>query len=264
MLDYSFESVFENLALEETLAQGTTWNGFRRTVRLWVDPPAVVIGRFQDLTAEVDSALCEKNSVPIARRFTGGGAVFHDGGNLNFTVVMEGTERMPPSKLHENFSSIVMDALGELGVKTSFFPPNSILVSGRKVSGGAAAFGKHFIFWHSSILVSTDTNLLENVLSPSRKATSKGFIRSRWREVTTLQDALGRPVRVEEVKHQLARAVERALGVGLELDDLRGDEKEHSALLLAQKYSSPQWNIYGHLPKTLERKGRVSHTTIAV
>jgi len=254
MLDHSYESAFQNLALEETLAQSALWNEFRPTVRLWVDPPAVVVGRFQDVKAEVDTAICEQNNVQIARRFTGGGAVFHDDGNLNFTVVTKGAEGTPLTKLHEKYLSIVMGALGKLGVKASFSPPNSILVSGRKLSGSAAALGTHFTFWHSSILVSTDTDLLERVLSPSRKITSTRFIRSRWQQVTTLQAALGKPVRIEEVKHQLARSVEKTLGISLEMDDLRSDEKERLASLHAQKYSSPQWNLYGNC-KENGRKG---------
>lgn len=246
ILDHSCESVFQNLALEETLAQSTSWNEFRPTVRLWVDPPAVIVGRFQDVKTEVDTAICEQNDVQIARRFTGGGAVFHDEGNLNLTAVTKRTQRIPPTKLHEKYSSIVMDALGKLGVKASFFPPNSILVSGRKLSGGAAALGNHFTFWHSSILISTDTDLLERVLLPSRKMTLTRFIRSRWQQVTTLQAVLRKPVRIEEVKHQLARSLETILGISLEIDDLRSDEKERLASLHAQKYSSAQWNLYGN------------------
>jgi lipoate-protein ligase A len=245
MLDHSYASAFQNLAFEETLAHSTLSDGFRPTVRFWVDPPAAVVGRFQNVEAEVDAAICEQNNVQIVRRFTGGGAVFHDEGNLNFTVVTKRTEEIPLTKLHERYSSIIIDAMSEFDVRTSFSPPNSILASGRKLSGGAAALGKHFAFWHSSILVSTDTGLLERVLSPSRNIISTSFVRSRWQQVTTLQAALRKPVHIEEVKNQLVRSVEKALGINFEMDHVTNAEDERSASLCAQKYRSPRWNLQG-------------------
>ncbi len=262
MLNLSYNSPFKNLALEETLAHSTLSEEFRPTLRLWVDPPAVIMGRFQDVASEVDTTICDRNNVQIARRFTGGGAVFHDEGNLNFTVVTKRTKRISLTKLHEINSSIIMHTLSKLGAKVSFSPPNTILVSGRKISGAAAALGNHFTLWHSAILISTNTDLLERVLSPSREVRSTRFVRSRWQPVTTLQASLGKLVSMEEVRLQLTKSVERVLGVTIENGDLRSDEKMRFELLHARKYSSSDWNLRGDYKEN--EKGRVTHTTIAV
>ena len=246
LLDLSYDSVFLNLAFEEALARNTVSSNFRSTVRFWVNPPSVVLGRFQESSTELDAKLCEENNIQIARRFTGGGAVFHDQGNLNFTIVTRRKERTALSQLHEIDSSIVLEALGGLGLRATFLSPNSILIGGRKVSGAAAAMGSDFTLWHSSILVSTNVDTLKLVLAPSEKAHSTRFVRSQWQPVTTLQAALGRTIGLDDVKEQLMRSVEESLGVRLEVDTPSTEEENRVGRLYRRKYSLSEWNLYGN------------------
>ncbi len=245
LLDLSCSSVHENLALEEALARTASSENFRPTVRFWVNPPSVVLGRFQRTADEVDMTLCEQYGVQVARRFTGGGAVFHDEGNLNFTIVNRRNEAISLAKLHEDASSIVIDALSELGVKTTFLSPNSILVGDRKVSGAAAALGSGFVLWHNSILVSANVHTLELVLAPSKKIHSTPFVRSRWHPVINLQGALGKRIGLDYVKLQLIRSLEAILHVKLKTNGLNADEEAWFRRLYDRKYSSPDWNQHG-------------------
>ncbi len=249
VLDLSYGSVFENLALEEALARTTQSANFQPTVRFWVDPPSVVLGRFQRTTDEVDTALCEQYGVQIARRFTGGGAVFHDEGNLNFTIVNRGNGTLSPTKLHEDDSSIVVDALRGLGMKASFLSPNSILVGSRKVSGAAAALGNGFTLWHNSILISSNIDILERVLAPSRKIDSTPFVRSRWCPVSTLEAVLGKRIGLEQVKSQLVSSLQSILGVKVKAGRLNADEEATFSSLFDGKYSSLDWNQDGNCKK---------------
>jgi lipoate-protein ligase A len=246
MLDVSCSSVFQNLALEEALARSTLSAEFRPTVRFWLNPPSVVFGRFQETSAEVDTSLCEENNIQIGRRFTGGGAVFHDEGNLNLTIVTRNKDRIPPTRLHSTNSSIVLDALRGLGLKATFLSPNSILLGDRKVSGAAAALGSDFTLWHTSILVSTNVDTLDLVLSPSKKSNATRFVRSQWKPVTTLQAALGKRVSVDDVKFQLIRSMRESLRVKLEEDGLGTVEERWFTSLYGRKYSSPGWNLFGN------------------
>lgn len=246
LLELSYTSVFQNLALEEALARNTSTATFRPTIRLWVDPPAVVVGRFQNVKTEVNMEFCKQNNVSIARRFTGGGAVFHDEGNLNLTIVRRRPEGIMLPEFHEANSSIVMDLLDNLGLEGTFIPPNSIHVSGKKVSGAAAALSRQFVFWHASILISTDTDMLNQVLLPNRQNHAAYFIRSRWQPVTTLEAALGKNLEIEDVKRQLVSSLESLLQVRLEANGLFDDEEQHMVSLHAGKYSSDEWNLYGH------------------
>jgi lipoate-protein ligase A len=120
-LDLSYESAFMNLALEEALALNTFSEGTQLlpTVRFWVNPRAVVIGRFQEASSEVDIARCKLSDVQVARRFTGGGAVFHDEGTLNFTIISKPSERPSVSEFQDQNLRLVLQAFDSLGLSGS-------------------------------------------------------------------------------------------------------------------------------------------------
>lgn len=245
VLDLSFPLVSQNLALEEALARGVELGDSKPTIRFWTNPCSAVIGRFQQVESEVDVAFCERSQIPIARRFTGGGAVFHDAGNLNFTIAGPRHENVPMSKMQENNSSIVLQALEEFGLEASYTPPNSIEVSGKKVSGAAAALGRGFAFWHASILISTDTKLLSRVLRPSRSTGPTKFVHSRWKQVTTLEDLIGVHVDVEDIKTRLLSIFEKQLHTETERRKLTSVEQDRLSALHTQKYTSREWTFTG-------------------
>jgi lipoate-protein ligase A len=255
LLDCSYDSAFRNLATEEALARSASSKNFRPTIRFWVNPQSVVLGRFQEPSAEVDTSLCQRSGIQIARRFTGGGAMFHDKGNLNFTIVTRPEMRANLTRLNETASAIILDALRGLGLKGSILSPNLIIVGTKKVSGSAAALGSGFVLWHSSILVSTDIEILELVLAPSRKANMAHFVHSRWHPVTTLQDALGHSVSVDDVKSRLIKSAQEILCVKLEAGRLRTDEERWFTSLYNRKYSSPNWNRNGKYEEIQEGLG---------
>ena len=245
LLEQSYGSVFQNLAIEEALARSALSSTFRPTIRLWVNPQSVILGRFQKASTEVDTSLCQQSGIQIARRFTGGGAVYQDEGNLNLTLVIQQGERHTQPRLSETASAIVLDALRSFGLKGSFLAPNSIMLGERKISGGAAASGKGFALWHGSLLVSTNVDTLESVLAPSRQKHTTHYVRSRWHPVTTLEAAVGRKVSVEEVQSKLTESAQEILSAKLEPDGLRADEERWFTSLYARKYSSPNWNSNG-------------------
>ena len=244
-LDLSLPSAAENLALEEALARCTPSKDFLPTLRLWTNPPTVVVGRFQNVNSEIDMDLCIRENIAIARRFTGGGAVYHDSGNLNLTIVMRPPWKIQVTDFQRNALSIVMNFLDDLQLQHTFVSPNSIHVDGRKIAGGAAALGRDFLLWHASILISTDIELVSQLLAPSRENSEGDFIRSRWHPVTTLVAALGKPVSMGELKHQLQAAARKSFDVKFSPGELRDDEKERVHSLHRNKYSTAQWNLSG-------------------
>lgn len=245
LLDVSSHSVFHNLALEEAVARRASSGKFTPSVRVWANPPCVILGRFQQRTQEVDVQLCAERGIQIARRFTGGGAVYHDEGNLNFTIVTRSHERPFPNEFQKLGSSILMDTLSSLGLESSLLSPNSFLLGKRKVAGAATALGKDFALWHSSILISTDIRILEKVLAPSKNSKVTGYVRSRWLPVTSLQEALKSHVELADVKKMLVASAEKVLGQHLRLGRVRNDEAELSNYLYTQKYALPEWNQSG-------------------
>ncbi len=215
------------------------------TIRTWTNTLAVVVGRFQEVSAEVDVDLCQYNSIEIGRRFTGGGTVFHDKGNLNLTIITPKREGMSPSRFNATNCNMILHLLEHLGVKSVIVSPNSIEISGRKISGAAAAFGNNFAFWHASILVSTDTDLLYQVLLPGKVSKQTKFTPSKWRPVVSLEKALGKRVKLEDVKCQLLRSCARFYGVEVEGGKLSMDEERLMESLHARKYRTNKWNLHG-------------------
>jgi lipoate-protein ligase A len=248
ILTLSYDSPFMNLALEEALARSNCSEDPQHlpTVRFWRNPNSVVIGRFQEATGEVDLAECNLSQVQVARRFTGGGTVFHDEGTLNFTVVTRPADNPPVLKFQERNLRVVLEALSNLGLDCSLSSPNSILADGRKLCGAAAALGKTFVFWHCSIMVTTNTRLLERVLRPSKERNLTRFVHSKWNPVTTVANALSKLMSIDDVTRALITAIQNEFGVEFEAAPLSVEEEKCSKALLARKYSSSEWNLYGN------------------
>ncbi len=248
VLNLSYDSPFRNLALEEALARKncSEKSQYTPTVRFWRNPNSVVIGRFQETAAEVDLAECKQSQVQVARRFTGGGTVFHDEGTLNFTVVTKPADNPSILKFQEQNLRVVSEALDDLGVDCSLSGTNSILADGRKLCGAAAALGKTFAFWHCSIMVTTNTRLLERVLSPSKAKTLTRFVHSKWNPVTTVTTVSSKPINIDEVTRTLIATIQNQFSVELEASPLSEKEEEYSKELLTRKYSSNEWNFYGN------------------
>jgi len=193
---------------------------------------------------EVDTNLCKKHGVAIVRRFTGGGAVYHDEGNLNFTILNRRQDETLAT-IHEINSSYIIAALRNMGLQSECVAPNSVHLDGRKISGAACALNSHYVLWHASILVSTNTTILRQVLSPSRETIQSKFVRSKWRPVTTLNEHLSKPVNVEEFSLQLTRSIRQLTGVDVEPGRLSKTEEEMSRTLYDRKYGSTRWNLHG-------------------
>jgi len=243
ILDLSYDSAFQNLAFEEALVRSDS--NLAHTARVWVNPPAVIVGRFQDVKSEIDLELCERNNIQIARRFTGGGAVYHDAGTLNFTIVKPTRPNLPLLESYKLNASIVQNCLTLLGLNSEFVAPNSIEVSGRKICGAAAGVTRDYSLWHSSILVSTDLEILRRVLMPSRVSYGSSYIRSNWKPVVNLNDALGRNLSMAQVKESLLLSVEKISGAKPQLMQPTQAELGQMHALLNDKYSTYNWNHQG-------------------
>jgi len=242
-LDTSYDSVYRNLALEEALI--TTQQSDKATrMRIWTNPPAVVAGRFQDVRLEADTSLCERENIAIARRFTGGGTVYHDPGNLNFTLVSWEPSIDLKAIQHRNIS-ILNEMLLRLHIDSTITSPNSISVAGRKISGASVAVKRNLVLWHASLLVSTDPLTITHVLAPSRRQFITNRVRSRWEPVTNLQRELSRSVETREVKQQFLNTVEDMFQVRLRRSELSSSDEAETIRLHDLKYATTEWIYEG-------------------
>ncbi len=236
-----------NLAIEEALLRQTAKREGPPIIRFWRNRRAVVIGYSQCVEAEVDLELCRIRGIEIVRRITGGGAVYHDLGNLNYSIVIRSDHPLVRGlDIQESYSvflSGVVECLKRFGVNPSVDPPSSLLAHDRKISGNAQTRKRGVILHHGTVLVSSDLDLLSRVLRPRKKASRKSGVPSDRRPVTNLSDEINRRVSMRAVKESLRRSFEEAFSVKLAYSHLTSEEKEASRILYDEKYSRREWNF---------------------
>lgn len=168
---------------------------------LWQNEPTVVIGRNQNTLAEVNSSFIKERGIHVVRRLSGGGAVYHDLGNLNFTFIVDAEKERVSN--FEYFTRPVIQALASLGVQAEFSGRNDITIDGKKFSGNAQYWSKGRLLHHGTILFNSDLSVVQEALNvKADKLQSKGVksVRSR---VTNIYPYLKSPITIEEFKEVL-------------------------------------------------------------
>ncbi|GAB6280162.1 MAG: lipoate--protein ligase [Thermovirga sp.] len=227
-----------NLAIEEYLLDRVEDGAM--TLYLWQNDRTVVIGRNQNAWRECRTDLLEKEGGRLARRLSGGGAVYHDLGNCNFTF-------LATSKAYDFLRQVkvLIGALRNLGIDAEFGGRNDITAAGRKISGNAFYRGKSGRFHHGTILISVDMDRMGRYLLPSRaKLAAKGVVSIRSRVANLCEIKPG--VEVEDVRNALRRSFQEEFGHGRILDPepLMTDE---TVVGLRKRYASRSW-VYGKTP----------------
>lgn len=241
-----------NLALEEyVLKELPTKEDF---IFLWQNANSVIIGRNQNTIEEVNAQYVKEQNVSVVRRITGGGAVYHDMGNLNFSFVTNTTQDNINN--YRKFTDPVIQALKSYGVPAEFGGRNDILVEGMKVSGNAQSYHKHRFLHHGTILVDADLTMLGKILKPKPdKVESKG-IKSVRARVTNIKPYLKAPVPMKEFKERLLRYLLGSDNIKPYIYTLTAQDQKRIQALVDTKYSRWEWN-YGESPAfTIEKYGR--------
>jgi lipoate-protein ligase A len=246
-----------NLALEEYVFESLSkdYNYFI----LWQNAPTVVIGRHQNTFSEVNEAYIRENNIRVVRRLSGGGAVYHDLGNLNYTIVgrSENLERDYPE-----YAGIMMKALQSLGVPATLSGRNDILVEGKKVSGFAKRVCKNRLMVHGTLMYKVDVDVLTHVLHPSAtKLQSKGVSSVRSR-VANLCDYLPEITDIQIFSQRL----EEILSCHYADAEYKLSEQDLANIrrLRDEKFATWEWN-YGRSPKaTLSNSARLACGTVEV
>jgi lipoate-protein ligase A len=207
---------------------------------LWQNRRTVVIGRNQNAWAECRVAELERDGGFLARRLSGGGAVFHDMGNLCFTFIL-------PNEVYDvgRQTGVLLDALRKLKIDAVMKGRNDLEIDGKKFSGHAYYRGRVNAIHHGTFLVNADTALAQAYLSPPKeKIVSKGVVSVKSR-VVNLAERFPH-LTIESLCAQLVRSVAEQYGRNAEaLDDSFFDAAAVAAM--EERFSSPAWK-YGRSP----------------
>ena len=192
-----------NIALEEYFLKNLE---FEDTIfSLWQNKPSIIIGKHQNPYIEVNHKFVLEHNITIARRITGGGAVYHDLGNLNFTFVTK----------VDHFDSIdiasyimpIVEALNRIGLDARLSDRNSITIDGKKISGTAEAFANKKLLCHGTLLFNSNLNILKEALKPPNITVETKSVKSIPSVVANIKDFLEHKYDISIFKNELINQI---------------------------------------------------------
>lgn len=232
-----------NLAIEEYALKNLDIN--ETYLLFYINEPSIIIGKNQNTIEEINTEYVEKNGIHVVRRLSGGGAVYHDLGNLNFSFITKDDGE----SFHNfrKFTEPVVNALKKLGVNAELSGRNDLLAEGRKISGNAQFSTKGRMFSHGTLLFDSEIESVVSALNVKKdKIESKGIksIRSR---VANISEFLSEKVTIEEFRSLLLKNIFEGME---EIPEyvLTEEDWENIHELSKERYQNWDWN-YGKSPK---------------
>lgn len=240
MLFYESPSTdpYTNLAAEEVLF--TLVPPKQRLLMLWQNRDCVVVGKYQNTVEEINVRYVSEHDLPVVRRLSGGGAVYHDEGNLNYTLIQDLSPGETPD--FRPFAAPVIRALARLGVTAEFTGRNDVAVDGRKISGGAQYVKNGRVLHHGCILLNADADKIAAALRVSEAKFRSHGVRSVTSRVAGINAYAPRPIPMEELRQTLREeflASEECRPFALSPEAEREIQR-----LRREKYATRKWN-YG-------------------
>jgi len=250
-------NAYVNLALEEYVFRHKPADD--DVLLFYVNAPAIIVGRNQNTVEEIDPDVVAARGIRVVRRISGGGAVYHDLGNLNFSVMTPHVRGR--FNRYEHFTGPVLDVLRDLGVPAALGGRNDILAGERKISGNAQFATPARMFSHGTLLFDADLDAVTAALRPKPgKVESKGVksVRSR---VANIREFLRGPAAAEVTVPELReRILERIFGTRdrARIPSIVLDDADWRAVreLVATKYGTWAWNYGENPPSNVQRARR--------
>ena len=233
-----------NLAIEE-YALNTMDVEKDSFLLFYINQPSIIIGRNQNTIEEINTDFVEQNGIIPVRRLSGGGAVYHDLGNLNFSFLTK--DDGDSFRNFKKFTQPVVDALKKMGVDAELSGRNDILAEGKKISGNAQFSTRGRMFSHGTLMFDTEIDAVVSALKVKKeKIESKGIksIRSR---VTNIVDLLDKPMTVEEFRLAILSSIFGGEDK-VQYWELTEEDWVNIHKLSEERYQKWEWN-YGKSPK---------------
>ena len=230
-----------NLALEEYVFE--RMDKSKSYFMLWQNDNTIVVGKYQNTAEEIDQAYVDAHGIRVARRLSGGGAVYHDKGNLNFTFIVDRADA--PGLNFKIFVEPVIQALARFGVHAAFTGRNDLTIDGMKFSGNAQYARRGRLLHHGCIMLDSNLTSVADALRVKEAKFASKAVKSVRSRVTTINAHAPAPISMEDFKGALK---ECAMASG-ELEPCTLTEEDLAAVrkLRNEKYATWAWN-YGCSP----------------
>ncbi len=246
-----------NIASEEYFLKEFTDEFFL----LYRNEPSVVVGKHQNTLAEINYEYVTNNNIKVVRRLTGGGTVYHDLGNINYTFIRNGKEgKLVDFRKH---TQPIIDFLEKLGLETRFEGRNSLMINGLKVSGNAEHVFKERILHHGTLLFSSTLKDLEKAIRVNPLDYTDKAVKSIRSRVFNIADLLNRKISLQEFQNLINEHIKRLFPDATDYQ-LTKNDYERINVLVKKKYALWEWN-FGYSPKyELKKKIEISGKSLDV
>lgn len=232
-----------NIALEEYCFKHL--KDYDKIFLLWINEPSIIVGKYQNTIEEINQDYIRENNIHVVRRLSGGGAVYHDLNNLNYTIISNKKDGVEFN--FKDFSQPVIETLEELGVDAKFTGRNDLEIDGQKFCGNAQAYIKDRVMHHGCLLFDVKLGTLSEALKVSKdKIESKG-VKSVRARVTNILPHLKTAISVNEFSNRLLNYMKKH---NPEMKEYKLSEKEIEIIQknAEEKFRNWDWN-YGESPE---------------
>ncbi len=250
-----------NLAMEEYLLKQSDKEYFI----LYRNDPCIVVGKHQNTLAEINLEYIMDKQVTIARRLSGGGAVYHDRGNLNFTFIRNGKKgKMINFRM---FTQPILEVLWSLGLPARFEGKNNLTLYGRKISGNAEHVFKNRVMHHGTLLFESSLEDLTTSLRTGPSEYLDRAVQSVRSQVTNITEHLGKHMNMDDFARMILDHIMKTYREAQPYT-LKPEESEAIHALEREKYSTWKWN-FGYSPdyelkREIKQEGKRLNTRLLV